>query len=289
MWIWDKITKARVLRTTVELKIQTLAEWKVWVIILGFCALLTVVGSLFDFKEIGLGSFLIGLYLIKFISITMEKSNTEPLFVQGNNLPKLLIPKKVELSNVVFPPPYFIDLQVVSQKRSIKIYISNRGQGLGMFTLKTGDDLTKVIDGLMELLDLELVENIKMSFGELLSFKSKNMLIAPYSAVQIIELNHQLSIQSIPEPSKTITFDFAKKTIQKGRKTFDFTAIEQLLIEKNGYQQQVNLLLKNGKKKSLFKHDTTEINVIRDSKLLKTTLENRQELQGIEIELIEKT
>lgn len=64
MRIWDLITKAKVIRTEGELKIQPLAEWKIWVSILGFCTLLTFVGSLFDFEEIGLGSFLIGLYLI---------------------------------------------------------------------------------------------------------------------------------------------------------------------------------------------------------------------------------
>ena len=57
---------------------------------------------------------------------------------------------------------------------------------------------------------------------------------------------------------------------------------------KNHQKIKLEASLNNGKKVELFKHGSTEITVIRDSKLLKKTLENRQELQGIEIELIEK-
>lgn len=289
MWIWDLITKAKVVRSDNELKIQALAQWKVWAFGLTLSLVIIIICSLINLFIYGLIFFMIALQSLRFISMKMNESNSQPLIIQGKQLPKLMIPQQVELSNAVFPPPYFIDLEVVSKKESIKIYIVNRGQSFGKFTLKTGEDLTKVIDGLVELLDLELVENRKLSKGEILSFKSKQSAIEPYSALQIMDLNDKLTIRSIPNLSKPLIFDFEKNLIQNGRHIFKIKDIHDIIIENLTSQSRVQLVLKQGEFRHVFFHSTTEINAIRASKLLLETLDHRQELQGIAIELIEKT
>lgn len=287
MWIWDKLTKAEIVRTENQLNIDTLEHWIVWFYGAIFFLLILMIGYSINIEEFAwlIAFFLI--YVMQIIIGIMQKYNSDPLITQGNNLPKLLIPKESELANTVFPPPYFIDLTVISQKKSFNIYISNRGQKFGKFTLKTSDDLTTVIDGIVELLDLELLENRKLSEGEILSFKSKNSMLPAYSDIQIKTIPNQLILVSKTDSSKWTEFIFNKNEINNYRKSVDLTDVNKFLITDKA-KIKLEVLLNDGDKIELFRHSSTEITVIRDSKLLIETLENRQELQGIEIELIEK-
>ena len=63
----------------------------------------------------------------------------------------------------------------------------------------------------------ELYENNKLSNGEVLSFKSKNNAIEPYSGLWIRTPNNKLMISSLPNTSNWIELDLSQQ-ILKNRK-----------------------------------------------------------------------
>ena len=149
--------------------------------------------------------------------------------------------------------------------------------------------MTKIIDGFTELLDLELIESRKLLKGEILSFKSKKSMLPAYSDIQIKIIPNQLIFISKTNLSKWTKFHFTENRVECYGRNLDFTGINKFLIRTNKKKIKLEALLNNGKRVELFRHIATEISVIRDSNRLLETLENRPELQGIEMELIEKS
>ena len=170
----------------------------------------------------------------------------------------------------------------------IEIAIYNQGRELGAYLLEEEEYLTLLIDGFITLLNLELHSNTKLSNGEILGFKSKNSRLPAYSDIQVSTFNHNLLLKSKVDFSKWIKFDFSKNTVSSYTKILELKSIDKFIIEPQNHKIRVDVLLNSGKKVNLLKHKSTEINVIRDKQLLKTALENQQELKGIEIEIIEK-
>ena len=68
--------------------------------------------------------------------------------------------------------------------------------------------------------DLELYENNKLSDGEVLSFKSKNNAIEPYSGLWIRTPNNKLMISSLPNTSNWIELDLSQQILKNRKSAF---------------------------------------------------------------------
>ena len=286
MWIWDKITKAKVIRTDNELKVKVFSVLPLSI----FIAVFFFAGMLTDSFGITIIIEIVPLILITFFPliyilwIIRNQFNSGNMTISNSEIDANIREGRSDYRKQ-FKAPFYIDIQVKTVNDYIRIKIFNHGKNIGYYSLKNGDDLSQFIDGVTTLLDLEFVENWKLSNDEMVSFKSKNAAI--HSDIQIKTIPNQMILVSKTNSSKWTEFVFHENKIKNYKRSVDLTEVNKFLIRPNKANIKLEALLNNGKKVELLKHSSTEITVIRDSKLLKTTLENRQELQGIEIEMIE--
>jgi hypothetical protein len=286
MKFWDKLTKAKVVRTENELKVEVFSIGKL-IGYLAFIYLILLPFTLF-FPNIKLAAvLLLGLmiYVFRFIDTSIKKANHKNFSVERKVTGKTLIQGKA-LETAIFIKPYFIDIFVSPFKNNIRVLIENKGLFIGHYTLKNGEDLTKLIDGFTELLDLELYENNKLSDGEVLSFKSKNSAIEPYSGLWIRTPNNKLMISSLPNTSHWIELDLMGQILKNRKTEFALKEIEKIVIQDGRLgKMNVDIITKQGKTKTIFKHQVSEITMIRDKKRLLETLQNQVILGDIEIEV----
>ncbi|MFK7948728.1 MAG: hypothetical protein AB8G11_14140 [Saprospiraceae bacterium] len=289
MNILNKIINTKITRTPNKLILKVFPMWAIMLVYaLVYLSVLTFAFYLSGWSMVLL--FFLGLvvltYSFEMVSWLVHKVHSYDLIITGNEEQKAIIPKVPSYTNIVIRPPFFIDMFVTSEGENIKVLIEFKGQKLGLFRLASANDLSVIIDSFMELLEVELVDSYKLSNKELLSFKSKQKAIAPYSAIQIMELQNNLTIRSIVKKNQKLEFNFIKKQIKNDNQTIDFTTIQQIIIVSHKEQQQVAIKLKNGQQNIIFKNKTTEITAIRDAKRLKAILEKQPELSKIKIEMI---
>lgn len=285
----NKITKTKITRTPNQL---TLKVFPMWAIMLAYALVyLSLLG--FAFYLYGSSMFLLGFlglvvltYSFEMVSWLVHKVHSYDLIITGNEEQSAIIPKVPSYTNIVIRPPFFIDMFVTTQGERINVLVEFQGQKLGLFRLASANDLPVLIDSFTELLELELVDSYKLSNKELLSFRSKQKAIAPYSALQVMELKNNLTIRSIVKKNQQLEFDFVNKQLKNGRQIVEFTNIQQIIIVSHKEHQQVAIQLKNGQKTIIFKNKTTEITAIRDAKRLKAILEKQPALSEIKIEII---
>lgn len=289
----DKIKKTKITRTADELTFKVFPMWAIMLfyafVSLSLIGLLIWMFIILGWNPFAFAFFALVIFAYSFgmVNWLIHKIHSYNLVITGNELQIAIYPKAPKFANAVLKSPFFIDMFVTTTGDNIKVLIENKGQKLGLFRLASANDLSLIIDSFVALLDVELVDSYQLSNKELLSFKSKQKRIAPYSAFQILELRNNLTIRSIVNYKEQFEFDFRNQQIKKGRKTIDINNIQQILIINNKERNQVVLKLKNGQKQVIFKNKTSEITRIRDAKRLKTVLEKQQELSKIEIKTID--
>lgn len=301
----DNLSTAKIIRTENELEIKVISGMKARLLNL---AVLLIYFSLFFtltlifllladtfFAESNAAIFfpMLSLFFFPFISHKLGFGNIQdansPGFLIHKNQEKI-IGKTDESTFISMPKPYFIDIFVLPiEKNRIRVVLENKGVKIGHYTLKNGEDLMTLIDGFTELLDLELYENNKLSNSEVLSFKSKNSAIEPHSGLWIRTPNNKLVISSLPNTSHWIELDLAQQILKNKNKQFELKEIEKIVIQKDGFKKmKLDIVTKKGKTKTIFKHQVSEVTMIRDKKRLVEALQNQAILQGVEIEVENK-
>lgn len=284
----SKITKAKITRTENELTLEVFPIWAIMslysLVFLGLVGL-RLYNNGFDVIISTFFLLVIFSYSFSLVRWLVYKFHSYNLGIIGGQQ-QAILPDAPKFSNAILTSPFFIDFYVTTAQQNITVLIENQGQKLGLFRLASANDLSVIIDGFTELLDLELVDSYKLSNKELLSFKSKQKAIAPYSALQVMELKDNLMIRSVIKQTEELKFDFINKKIQNRQQTFDFNEIQKVLIVNYEELQQVAIQFKTGQKEIVFKNKTTEITAIRDAKRLQTILEKQAELGEIEIKLV---
>lgn len=285
----QKITKAKITRTENQLTLKVFPMWAIMslyaLVWLSFFGLIFYIYSWAAIIPIFLLAVVFA-HSFGLVNWLIHKIHSYNLEITGHQMQSAILPKAPKFSNAILAAPFFIDFFITTKGENIKILIENQGQKLGLFRLASANDLSVIIDGFTELLDLELVDSYKLSNKELLSFKSKQKAIAPYSAIQIMELKNNLTIRSVVKQSEELKFDFINKKIIHHKKSIPFTDIQKVIILNYKEQHQVAIALKNGQKAIIFKNKSTEITAIRDAKRLKQILETQRELSEIEIEMV---
>lgn len=284
----SKITKAKITRTENELTLEVFPIWAIMslysLVFLGLVGL-RLYNNGFDVIISTFFLLVIFSYSFSLVRWLVYKFHSYNLGIIGGQQ-QAILPDAPKFSNAILTSPFFIDFYVTTAQQNITVLIENQGQKLGLFRLASANDLSVIIDGFTELLDLELVDSYKLSNKELLSFKSKQKAIAPYSALQVMELKDNLMIRSVIKQTEELKFDFINKKIQNRQQTFDFNEIQKVLIVNYEELQQVAIQFKTGQKEIVFKNKTTEITAIRDAKRLQTILEKQAELGEIEIKMV---
>jgi hypothetical protein len=289
MKFWDNLITAEIIRTENELEIKvfptTRYSFLSFFMIYGFPLLAS-----FVFPEDVLTIMVLLSSLIFIPTIFrlggIQKANSASFSIHKNQ--EKILGKTNVGDSIIMSKPYFIDIFVlpIIEKSRFKIVLENKGMLIGFYTLKNGEDLTKLIDGFTELLDLELYENNKLSDGEVLSFKSKNSAIEPYSGLWIRTPNNKLMISSLPNTSHWIELDLMGQILKNRKTEFALKEIEKIVIQDGRLgKMNVDIITKQGKTKTIFKHQVSEITMIRDKKRLLETLQNQVILGDIEIEV----
>jgi hypothetical protein len=289
MKFWDNLITAEIIRTENELKIEVILVWKFHLLNFSILVFSFFMGVLFPESGVAIISFMVSLVLFWLMSNklgSVQKANSASFSIHKNQ--EKILGKTNVGDSIIMSKPYFIDIFVlpIIEKSRFKIVLENKGMLIGFYTLKNGEDLTKLIDGFTELLDLELYENNKLSDGEVLSFKSKNHAIEPYSGLWIRTPNNKLMISSLPNTSNWIELDLSQQILKNRTKQFELKEIEKIVIQ-DGYfgKMNVDIITKKGKTKTIFKHQVSEITMIRDKKRLLETLRSQAILGDIEIEV----
>lgn len=284
-----KITKAKITRLENQLILKVFPMWAIMALYSLICLSVFIwVAFVYGWNAIVPLFFMVVIFAYSFglVNWLIYKVHSYDLKITGKKMSSSILPAAPKFSNTILVAPFFIDFFVTTTAENITVLIENQGQKLGLFRLASAKDLPVIIDGFTELLDLELVDSYKLSNKELLSFKSKQKAIAPYSALQLMELNDNLTIRSIVKAKQTLEFDFKNKKLQNGQKSIPFTDIQKIIILHYKEQHQVAIVQKNGQKEIIFKNKTTEITAIRDAKRLKSILEQQQELSTIKVEIV---
>ena len=224
--------------------------------------------------------------LINFKLKDIEKSNSKGFSITKNETNGTTLINGEALETINFTSPYFIDIFVLPLEKGIRVSLENKGLFIRYYTLKNGEDLTTLIDGFTELFDLELFENNKLSTGEVLSFKSKNNAIEPYFGLWIRTPNNKLLISSLPNTSYWMELDSGQQILKNKTRTFALKDIEKIEIQDGRFgKMKVDIVTKQGKTKTIFKHSVSEITLIRDKNRLLETLQNEPNLKGIKIKM----
>jgi len=288
MDFWENLTKAKIIRTEEELKIDVIPIWKYY--LLAYLILISafIVAAIFD-DGVSIAIFMFSFMPFLFMYLKLkgvEQSNSKVFFITKNETNGTTSINGEALETFIFTKPYFIDIFVLPLKKGIRVSLENKGLFIGFYTLKNGEDLTTLIDGFTELLDLELYENNKLSDGEVLSFKSKNNAIEPYSGLWIRTPNNKLIISSLPNTSHWLELDLTEQILKNRVKQFALKEIKKMIIKDDFFgNTTLQITTKQGKTKTIFKHKVSEITTIRDKKRLLETLQSQAILQDIEIEI----
>lgn len=290
MNIINKILKAKITRTSDKLTFKVFPMVAIMLLYALVCiSLLGLLIFTYSGNVVAPFFFLAVVFAYSFgmVNWLIYKVHSYNLEITGNELEQAILPKAPKFSNAILKAPFFIDIFVTTTGDNIKVLIENQGQKLGLFRLASANDLSVIIDGLVELLDLELVDSYKLSNKELLSFQSKQKRIAPYSAVQILELKNNLTIRSVTEQINQLEFDFRTRQIKKGRESEELSNIQKILIVSYKAHNQVAIELKSGEKQVIFKTKSSEITAIRDAQRLKNILEEQAGLGEIEVKTVD--
>lgn len=289
MKFWDNLSTAKVIRTENKLEIKVFPTTRYWFLSFFMIYVFPLLSS-FVFPEEGILIIMLLSWLIFIPTIfklgSIQEANS-PGFSIHKNQEKILGKTNVG-DSIIMSKPYFIDIFVlpIIEKSRFKIVLENKGMLIGFYTLKNGEDLTKLIDGFTELLDLELYENNKLSDGEVLSFKSKNNAIEPHSGLWIRTPNNKLMISSLPNTSHWIELDLSQQILKNRKTEFELKEIEKIVIQDKGLgKMKIDIVTKQGKTKTIFNHQVSEITMIRDKKRLLETLQSQAVLGDIEIEI----
>lgn len=294
MKLWDKLTTARIITTDNRLEIEYPRSTGLFLIfIISFITHLS--NNLFAISNIlnliTIPILIIVLPLLIFFGIFFSRFNSGTFRISNNNIESYILDDKRNQNGKkgkhlkILEKPYFIDLFVQPTRQYIEITIQYKGQELGHFRLRSGADLTTIIDAMTNLLDLELYDNNNLAKGEVLSFKSKKSGLKPYFSFNIREQPDILLLAYRLDKSVRMEFNFKRQILKNYNKYFELKDIETILIQNDGIKRMVVFVItKDGKKTLFLKYIASEINIIRDKKRLVELLKHKQELNSIKIE-----
>lgn len=300
---WRNLTTTTITKSTEGLKIKPLAQEMFsklsWLI--GIIFFFIFLGALYNGGS-GISFSFIIIFIVLFvissaINFILNHFNHGNVFIGKNRKIRAAIEVEIGIGigsnsrrkrtiTQYFEKPYFIDLYVKPNARTIRITLEIKGQKIGHFTLKNGKDLELIIDNMVTLLDLELENSYKLLEGEMLSFKSKGIFKKPYSGLNIQRQNSGILIES-PKRYKWFQVDFTRQLIRNKRKEFLIKDIEKILIQNYWLgAMRVVIITKDGKTKSIFEHKGSEIMTLRSKKEILKALQNEPVLKDVEIKIV---
>ncbi len=243
-----------------------------------------ITNSVFDFGAIVFGVIFLFQYYNIFLFIEEINANGKENFFIINNekLPTIL--KKDTITNL--NSNHYLQLFVKIRKYSINVKITNGAIELGKYRLNSTEDLKSVLDGLMEIGDLEMMESFNITNGEILQLKSKDKQVQAFSSLHVSDVNNIINILSIPNTSNGFQINRNGRLIKAKNKTYQIRKIERILIKRNRRKVVVFFVLKDKDKKvKIFTHKPVEVIAITDVRRLVNLLKNEKLLKNIEIEI----
>jgi len=214
--------------------------------------------------------------------------------MSANSKQALLLHKNTNQLNLINPKNTYQQLQkskflqvlVKLNQNSIRIKITNGIQEIGKYRLNNTEDLKNVLDGLMEIGDIEVIESFNISNGEVLQLKPKNKQLQKFSSLKISEVNNLINVLSISNPSNWFNINKNKNLIETQYKKIQISNIERIIIQRKYRKVAVFLVSKNKTKKvKLFQHKPTEVIAITDVRRLKDFFQQEILFNNINIEV----
>jgi hypothetical protein len=220
--------------------------------------------------------------IFSFIKELSANSKENLLLVSNKNL--LTTKKNTQIFKL--DNNHYLQISVKLRKHYININITNGVHEIGKYRLNSTEDLKNVLDGLMEIGELEMIESFNISNGEILQLKPKNKQLQVFSSLKIGQFNNVINILSIPNTANGFQIDENEKLIKTKYNSFQKRDIERIIIKRNRSKIDLFLLLKNKSKKiKIFTHKPKEVVAINDVRRLADLLKKETFFKNIEIEI----